>query len=90
MSRKTVKPAKLYVVSMGDEVSQSHYYNEEPISPLQMLYGAAVLLRDAKEASGMQYKELFAMLDGSLEAGVFRKNPTMSASKSAETANSDA
>lgn len=77
------KPAKC-TITMGVKVTRTDYTGE--VSNMDMLNASLAILRDAQAFSGMAYKEIFAILDDGLDAGVFKKNPTMNASKSDEVA----
>jgi len=74
-----MKPSKVKI-TMGETITKTHYHGK--VSPVQILNAVVVLMKDAQEMSGMQYKEMFAILDNALDAKVFKKNPTMRASES--------
>lgn len=65
---------------MGVKITQTNYSGK--VSGVDMLNAVIIMMKDTKVTTGMQFKEIFAIVDEGLGAEVFRKKPTMSASKS--------
>lgn len=72
---------------MGEKITRTDYSGK--VSNVNLINATIHLMRDTQAMSGMAYKEIFAIVDGGLDAKVFRKNPTMRASESEATANGD-
>ena len=68
------------ILKMGEKITKTDYEGE--ISPVQLLNGVAHLMRDLQTLSGMQYKEIFAIVDAAVGANVFKKKETVRASES--------
>ena len=88
MAKKKSKlpPAKV-IITMGVKITQTQFIGT--VSAVDVLNATIALMRDTQKFSGMQYKEIFAIVDEGVGGEVFRKKPTMNASKSNETAELD-
>lgn len=80
---KRKKPTKC-IITMGVKITSTNYDGE--VSGVQLLNAAAVLMQDIQTMTGMQYKEIFAVVDAAVDGNVFKKNPTINAGVSAATA----
>ncbi len=81
------KVATKCIVTLGEHNTNVKFTDE--VSGVNMLNATIAIMQEAQFHTGMKYKEIFAIVDEGLGAGVFRKKPTMSASKSETTASED-
>lgn len=80
-------PPTKCIITMGELITRTKYVGK--VSTVDTLNACMALMRDAQKFTGMQYKEIFAIVDEALGAGVFRKKPTMNATVSDTVANED-
>lgn len=67
-------------ITMGGKLTQTNYTGD--ISGIDLINAVILLMKDTQKMTGMQYKEIFAIIDDCLDAEVFKKKPTMRASLS--------
>lgn len=77
--KNKIPPAKV-IITMGDMITQTQFSGK--VSGVNLINGVLALMKDAQKMTGMQYKEIFAIVDEGLGAEVFRKKPAMRASTS--------
>lgn len=81
MSKKKSKlPPSKIIITVGEMITQTKFSGK--VNNVNMLNACIALMKDTQKFTGMQYKEIFAIVDGGLDAGVFRKKPTMNATVS--------
>ena len=85
--KRTKLPPSKVIVTMGEKLTQTQFSGE--ISTVNLLNAIIHLFKDTQKMSGMGYKEMFSIVDEGVGGGVFRKKPTMNASLSDKTANTE-
>jgi len=80
--KKNKLPPSKVIITCGEKITRTDFSGS--FTNVNMINGVIALMRDTQKFTGMQYKEIFAIVDGGLDANVFKKNPPMSASKSDE------
>lgn len=83
MSNKNKTVPTKCTITMGNKLTQTKYSGK--VSGIDMINAVILLLKDTQKMTGMQYKEIFAIVDDCLDAEVFKKKPTMNASVSEMT-----
>ena len=83
MAKDKTAPTKV-VVTLGAQSTKVEFTGK--VSGIEMLNATISIMRETKFHTGMSYKEIFAIVDEGLGAGVFRKKPAMRASTSEATA----
>jgi len=79
MARTKLPPSKC-IITMGEKITQTQFSGE--VNGVNLINAMIHLMKDTQKMTGMQYKEIFAIVDGGLDANVFGKKAPMRASVS--------